>query len=451
MTSCFTRYYRRTLAVSATLLLSIPTLRLSAMPAQLAPNADVSSAQRSSKSVQTDPTSPEFPSSLDELLTALRSEREKSLKTILHHLNIDARKLTLTNDEIDLVLIELERISVSDAYQEPWRGKGKPTPENARLVFANRMGARTAIESLKCQRIANDFRALPMQARVKGILEYVEGRTPTRDTPRHASDWFRGELWRIGSDAVPFILERAEESPEFRLMYTDILSSRGDSRGIAFILGTLTATPENSTADRCHIIKRLRPFDHPRITQALVKAIQDEVRGRYNVRQYRGQQARPANRNEPQYIVKYYPLRNCASRVLADMSNTRWNLLFGEDPKSWQAWWNSDDRKAFDPATIARTHEELESLLGNFTYAAMDAYMSSSKWYEGSTASFVVSRLRSDLIKLGPQVVPILIHTYRSIAEEFPVWEDDLRRWTRMLFTALDTPESRTAARALAD
>jgi hypothetical protein len=38
-----------------------------------------------------------------------------------------------------------------------------------------------------------------------------------------------------------------------------------------------------------------------------------------------------------------------------------------------------------------------------------------------------------------------------SITKEFPVWQKDLRIWTKKLLLAMDLPESRAAASTISD
>jgi|GEM_PF-2202518 len=449
MQSCTPVACRQTVLVIALATMIVPN-RFD--PAVAQSPAPLNPAARAAVASRTNPSSPEFPASFDDLLAALRSEKDENLKRILLQLENYARKLSLSNAQADLVIRELERIKTTDPYQERWWGKvRRRTPENGRLIYINRLQAGGAIEGLVCLKIANDLAALPLRQRVRQVLAYVENRSTAEEVPKRASDWFRGELWRLGNDAIPYVVERAAEVPELRRMYTEILSARGDPRAVDFILQTLATVHEKETGDACEIIRRLWAFRDPRISKALVEIIQKEVRVTADARYHPQQQAQVATRHRIPFPVKVYPLRACAASMLGNMSKVRWKMLFYQDPRSWQVWWNTADRDSFDPASTDRTREELETLLENFTYRAMREYMGYANWHEKQTPSYMLSEMRPDLLKLGPEVVPILLDTYRAIVAEYPVWEDDLRRWTELVLTTLDTAESRAATKKLVD
>ncbi len=388
------------------------------------------------------------PASLEEFLNFLATRRGRDLHNILERLDGYAEQLGLSNDQIDRVLEEVRRIEADDPYQEmEWPGKMRHDPEKGHLVYGNRRAATGAIEVLGFRKLANPLRSLPLEERVAKVIEFKEGRADVGGYPGHGSSWFGGELWRIGKDAVPFILRRAEEAPEFRLSYIRTLSQIGDPRGIDFIVQSLREAPAEDTSLRCEIIQWLSAFRGERVVEALIESMQDRVRSLGD--------ARPTQRPQPSHElhpVRFYPVRMCAARALSTVTEKHWGFLFNEDPGTWVAWHDADDRAGFDPVNLPRSDEELAAEVENFTYRCMMEFMRSEGWAGAfGDVAYAMKQDVNHLQKLGPRVVPLLVQTTRTINAEFPVWEKDLRHWTRKLLTAMGTPDSLGSAAELAD
>lgn len=387
---------------------------------------------------------PLAPRSAHDFLEWLRQAQGKVLLAFLERLDSYAEELLLTNDQIDSALEELKRIQATDAYQERVSTKSRH-PTEGHLVYVNRRAARPAMDVLGFRKIANDLRPLPLETRVEMIFELIEGGANSGGDPSHAHSWFRGELRRIGTDAVPLIIRRAERPTPSRLGYLQVLSQIGDPRGIDIMVRALRETPPQNTFEQCQIVFCLRPFREPGVINALVDAVQDDLRVIGDVRL--SQRPQP---HAERFPVRTYPVRNCAAGALSEVTGNNWGYLFNEDPKTWSAWLACPDRARFDPSQLPRTDDELAVLIENFTFRFMSEEMRTASW-EHSHADLSRSMPQDVawLRQLCARVGPLLVQAYRSITAEFPVWDNDLKTWTRRLLVAIDTPEAKAAAAAL--
>jgi hypothetical protein len=384
------------------------------------------------------------PETQEDIVAYLRSAQPKELGAYIKHLGWRAPELQLTNEQIEDVIGELQGIEQHDPYQEMvWRGKvTHRTPENGRMVYVNRELAHAAIESLGSCKVANDLAALPLEIRVQKILDIVEGCAEVPGDGHRASNWFRRELWRIGKDAVPHILSRAEQVPHYGIMYSQMLSGLKDPRGTAFILETLRALPRDKTMDRCEVIRGLRELRSPEVIEALIEAVHDDVRERGGARPR--QQPRAGDLPHP---VLLYPVRKCAAETLASMTGQYWGLLFNEEPKAWRLWHELSQPVNFDPMIAEWSDEEVAELMENFTYNAMLELMRSPGW-ESSGNGRPLSRLGEDIRRirqLGPRAAQSLVTASQSIAAEFPIWQHDLQTWCELILGELGASETQAA------
>lgn len=410
------------------------------------------------------------PSPFDVLLDRLRSDEGQKLERFLRKVDRSAGELGLSNDQLDVLIEELRRIKRVDRYQEPRWGKttGPRDPDKARWVFVNRQQAAVAIEALGCRKIANDLRERPFEDRVTKILQFVEGNVT--DAGWHASTWFSGELWRIGSEAVPFILERMEQSPKHQLTYIRLLSQIGDPRGIAPMIRSLQRSAPEDALRRCEIISRLAAFGQyvsdegkkpsaesltsphaldwrTPVISALIEAIQDSHYSMIDARMR--QRPDPAHQRFP---VRVYAVRECAARGLVSLTGNDWGMLFNEDPASWTAWSTAKERASFEPESLSRTDDDLALLIENFMFRFMHVHMRVAAWED--PAAGLDYAIRQDVKRfreLGPRAVDHLVRAYAFITTEFPIWKPDLRRWVQRWLHAIDTPESRAGLKALRD
>lgn len=404
---------------------------------------------------------------LEELQRRIADSSGKGRSGLLEQLGGDVRDLTLTKDQIDVLIEQLKVIQENDPYQEPRWGKVQRTPENARMIFVNRGRATRLIEELGYRKITIDLAALPLDQRISALMEYVEGKSPGK----YESGWFSVELWRIGTDAVPPIMERMQATAEHDHIYVSLLSQIGDPRGVEAVVLALRRTPADGSSRLCDVIQSLRAYEwsydkwKERTAQrddmvdllgidwrqaaaaSLIEVLRSEVRVISDARMR--QQSRVGDETFP---YRLYPVRQCAAEALSGITGEHWGMLFNEDHATWQGWSSAAAGQDFDPLDVPRTDQELAALIENFTYGCMRQNMRFYDWenrrlHEDSTLKTDIA----SLVRLGPRAVTMLVDTNQSITTEFPVWEEELKLWMIRLLEAMDTTEAREAAKRLSN
>jgi hypothetical protein len=383
------------------------------------------------------------PKSFDELRNLLVTSREETLLMLLLQFDTVTDALKLTTAQLEEILPQLKKIEKHDEYQKAYWSKRRHTAKYARYRPANRIAATNAIVVLGFRRIANELRSLPLSERVNKLLEYFEGRATVEIGQSDAPRWFGGELWRMGKDAVPFILARAENAPDHQKAYMKLLSRIADARAIDFLISRLRAIPEDNLTDKCNAISLLARFKDAKVIEVLIAELNEsQVRLPRGIRPQ--QQCSLRKQARPSWT---YPIRKSASRTLSGITKKHWSPVFQEDPKTWKAWWKAADREAFDPSSIARTDSDLSELLESFFYLFAEENMRSPSWNDGNGHQWAFNLCAKDLVRLGPRVPETLVETYKRIDKEFPVWGYELQVWTLRLLETMDTPASHTAAR----
>src|SRR6266446_1749375 len=265
----------------------------------------------------------------------------------------------LTNQEIDRILERLVAIQTSDPCQKEGGSKGG----EKRILFPNRRVSESCIHLFQFEKIANGLRELPMEERVRNIMDGLD----RQDHLVVGSDsHLSAELVRAGRDAVPFIVQ-----------YKPLLASRwvisalvkiGDPRGIEYILTVLKTQEARFQYERPIAADALAKFNDKRVVPSLVDALQDES-------------FQNIDRNEPQLvgtthnpcIGRYYLVQHSASRSLTALTGKDWGHLYNEDYKTWSSWLRSEDRDKFTPAVVPRSDDETAKLVEYVFHRYMSA------------------------------------------------------------------------------
>lgn len=372
------------------------------------------------------------------ILSGLKAKQGEELHGLIVFLDANCDKLRLTDQEIDPIIEQLLAIQKTDPYQKTVEAFKDPTRREV-TVFPNRGATDQCIFRFQFQKVRNALRRLPLDERVDKIIEGIEH--PPKGFHFETVGSFEEELIRAGHDAVPFIVQHKPKESYHRRAVVGALAAIGDPRGIDYIIEVLNTPDDAFRFERPIAAKALAKFKDPRVVPALVKALQDETRE--DIDRHLPQVESP---NHKPYIGRYYSVQHAAAQSLTELSGKDWGLLYNEDHRTWSSWRHSDHPDSFNPGRVERSDQETAKLIEYMFHRRMSARPNPWQPQNMLETPDGVRRLTADLKPLGTRVVPLVVDEYHARIKETPLWQDELRKWTRELLTALDWNNAKEAA-----
>lgn len=243
------------------------------------------------------------------ILKGLTEKQGEDLHGLINFLDSTFDRSSLTDKEIDQIVNRLLAIQESDPYQKMVKAKdGK-----ARAIFPNRGAAQECIFRFRFQKIANSLRRLPLEERVKGIIDGIEH--PPEGLGYETTGSFSTELVRAGKEAVPFIIQHKPKQPYHRRAIVSALAILDDPRGIDYIIEVLKTKGDSFRFERPIAAKSLAKFNTRRVIEALVDALQDQTFEGID----RHLEQAPSATHKP-YIGRYYSVQDAAAQSLTELT-----------------------------------------------------------------------------------------------------------------------------------
>ncbi len=396
----------------------------------------------SAAGVQTE-TQTGYPTNLtaQAILKTLIDKQGEDLHEFITFLDYKFDKSNLTDREIDRIIESLRTIQESDSYQKWVLTKGGIDKNK---VFPNRGAAQQCIFRFRFQKIANSLRQLPMEERVKRIIDGIEH--PPTDLGYETTGCFSTELVRAGKEAVPFIIQHKPGQPYHRRAVVTALAQLNDPASIDYIIEVMKTKDDSYRFERPIAARALAKFNTKRVIEALVDALRDQTF--IPVDRHLPQMESPAHKP---YIGRYYSVQHAAAQSLTELTKKDWGLLYNEDYKTWSSWLKSDKPDVFSPADVRRSEIEVEKLIEYMFHRRMSGRPNPWQPQNVLEKAEVIRSLSTDLKQLGPRVVPLTVDEYHARIKATPLWKNELRQWTRDLLLSLDWKEAKEAAGSLTD
>jgi hypothetical protein len=373
------------------------------------------------------------------ILKGLTEEQGEDLHGFITFLGERFDKSYLTDQEIDQIVERLLIIQTSDPYQKVVEGKA-----GKRKIFWNRGATQECIFRFRFQKIANSLRQLPIEERVRRIIDGIEH--PPKGLGYETTGCFSTEMVRAGREAVPFIVQHKPRDPYYRSAVVSALVRLDDPRGIDYIIEVLKTKDDSFRFERPIAAKGLAKFNAKRVVEALVDALQDQTFESID----RHMPQAPSATHKP-YIGRYYSVQHAAAQSLTKLTGKDWGLLYNEDYNTWSSWLRSDHPDTFAPTVLRRSDQDVTKLVEYMFHRRMSGRPNPWQPQNVLEEADGVRSLSTDLRQLGPRVVPLTVGEYHARIKETPLWKDELQQWTRDLLLNLDWKEAKEAAESLTD
>ena len=375
--------------------------------------------------------------SYENLLQGLRGMRGPELLDLVKLVGTDPELPRFGEEQLTSLLTELERIRKEDPFKDEF-----DTPRGIRkTVYPNRGAARPAILRLRLQTYTNQLRRLPVKDRVNKTIDYLEH--PPMPIYETTAD-FTEELIASGRAGVPFMVQRKPKDPFLRSAIVQALGKIGDARGLDYIIEVLQTPGDEHLHERPEAARALASFKGEKAIGALLEALRDES----SVMVEKKLPAPPGPDPKP-FEGRYYLVRHAASKSLSTITGRSWGLLYNEDHRTWAEWRRAGGQESFQPASIKRTEQELTALFEELFHRYM-AGRPPKPGPEILLGNIDGDRsLAADLKALGKKSVSLMVEQCAERSKQSPVWERELKRWTRTVLSYLDWPEARKVAETL--
>jgi len=371
------------------------------------------------------------PPTAEDIIIGLREKQGPDLQTHIFIVQTRLAQISLSEQEAERVIQELKRVEQTDTYAV----EAGATP--GAKVWPNRLAARLAVPRFEFLKTLGRLRALPIEHQVPETLAELD-----RDSEH--GEILRRELLSIGTDAVPPLIEQAQQSPQHRGVVIDLLGEIGSKRAEPFLFEILRNRSGESVAHRAAAARALGGLHGVSVIEGLVEALRDDTVDEID------RCAPTADTSAATSCpARYFVIQHAASQALTRITSQNWGWLFNEDYKTWQAWQDASDRDHFAPTNVTRPEEERQQLVARL----FDRYQSGRP--DPSTPDnslddpIAIITLVADLKLLGNDVPDLLVKQYQSVVDKTPIWKGRLAPWTKKLLEGIGTPEAKTAAEKL--
>jgi len=375
-----------------------------------------------------------------EIVDGLREKQDEELHGFIRFLDSTFDRSQLTDEEIDSIIEQLLVIQESDPYQTFNTVKGPANNQTA--WFPNRWATRQCIFRFRFQKTANSLRQLPLEQRVNKFMDGIEN--PPNYFDFDSLGALAGELVHAGTNAVPYIVQHKPKIPFYSRAVVNALVEIGDPRGTAYIIEVLNTPDDSFRFARQDAAKALANFDSEQVVMALIETLNDETH--QDIDRRMPQFNVPGHKS---YIGRYYTVQHAAAQSLTELTGKDWGLLFNEDYQTWATWLLSDKSASFNPADVERSDEQAAELVTSMFHRYMSARPNPWQPQNVLATAAGISELSNGLKHLGVRVVPLIVDGCQARINETPLWQDELRQWTRSLLQSLEWKEAVAAAQAL--